>query len=121
MTHTVRYTTKCIGEYACNGEIQRYRDLVSLLIGKRQTAFKRNNLEIGGSCIVQCCKSDLCNINCKENVTPTSTAATIASSSTSTMESTHHISLCPILTLSIKTTHKKYKGFFPNKPPKTLK
>ncbi|XP_060552092.1 uncharacterized protein LOC132713486 isoform X2 [Ruditapes philippinarum] len=119
MTHIVRYTTKCIGEYACTGEIQRYRDLISL-IGKRQTVSKRNNLEIGGSCLVQCCKSDLCNINCKENVTLNSTAATIASSSlpTTTMESTRpHFTTAPstlasatsqIYRSSFQTTTKSY-------------
>ncbi|XP_045194340.2 uncharacterized protein LOC123549964 isoform X2 [Mercenaria mercenaria] len=71
MSNEVRYTTRCEREQSCNDEIIHYQQLAALLIGKRE---KRNSLETGGSCIVQCCQTDMCNINCNGTYSSTTMA-----------------------------------------------
>ncbi|XP_053402495.1 cysteine-rich motor neuron 1 protein-like [Mercenaria mercenaria] len=71
MSNEVRYTTRCEREKSCNDEIIHYQQLAGLLIGKRE---KKNSLETGGSCIVQCCQTDMCNINCNSTYSSTTMA-----------------------------------------------
>ncbi|XP_053387459.1 neurogenic locus notch homolog protein 1-like [Mercenaria mercenaria] len=62
VTHRFRYQTKCENEKTCNDEMSKYRPVSSTLVGKRK---KKESLPISGTCVIQCCKEDLCNNICR--------------------------------------------------------
>ncbi|XP_060592739.1 uncharacterized protein LOC132747385 isoform X1 [Ruditapes philippinarum] len=61
-TQEIHYESKCEDKTDCDLELDRYKAILSALVGKKRAMMKQ--IVAGDVCLIQCCDQDLCNNGC---------------------------------------------------------